>query len=157
MNWYKIDEQFSNGNKSGLTNNTEQVTNKLLAAPETIYLSKPSDASYSGFRSRLDNEAILAHNAGRLLYEVTFVNEGGLVSPLIIEWTYVDGSTERETLPAEIWRLNEKVVTKVFAKRKQVVQVQIDPDELTGDAYLFNNSFPRQSRATRFERYKSND
>jgi hypothetical protein len=45
-----------------------------------------------------------------------FRNKGGLIMPVIIEWTFKDGSKEIERLPAEIWRLNETRVTKVFAK-----------------------------------------
>ena len=32
----------------------------------------------------------------KISYEVTFVNKGGLVTPLLIEWTYEDGSKEVE-------------------------------------------------------------
>ena len=134
-----------------------RVSNKLLGSPGAIYLRKPSDGSYGDFRSRLDDEAIFKQNEGNMLYEVTFENKGGLVSPLIIEWTYIDRTTEMESIPAEIWRLNENVVTKVFAKKKQVVRVQLDPHQKTGDAYIFNNSFPRQSKVSRFDKYKSND
>jgi hypothetical protein len=157
VSWYKIEKEFSNGMPGSPADSAEQVINKLLASPGAIYLSKPSDDSYGGFRNRLDNDAILEHNAGTMLYELTFENHGGLVSPLIIEWTYIDGNKEIETIPAEIWRLNENVVTKVFAKDKQVVQVQLDPFKKTGDAYIFNNSFPRQSKPSRFEKYKTND
>jgi hypothetical protein len=157
VSWYKIERQFGYGMQSSLTDSAFQVSNKLLDSPGAIYLSKPSDGSYGDFRSRLDDEAILKQNEGNLLYEVTFENKGGLVSPLIIEWTYIDGTTEIESIPAEIWRLNENVVTKVFAKMKQVVRVQLDPHQKTGDAYIFNNSFPRQSKVSRFDKYKSND
>jgi len=157
VSWYKIEKQFSYGMQSSLTDSVVQVSNKLLDSPGAIYLSKPSDGSYGDFRSRLDDEAILKQNEGNMLYEVTFENKGGLVSPLIIEWTYIDGTTEIESIPAEIWRLNENVVTKVFAKKKQVVRVQLDPHQKTGDAYIFNNSFPRQSKVSRFDKYKSKD
>lgn len=157
VNWYKIEEQFSNGMQNSPQDSTEQVPNKLLASPNALYLSKPSDASYGSFKNRLDDQAILEQNAGNLLYELTFENLGGLVSPLIIEWTYSDGSMELEYIPAEIWGLNENVVTKVFAKQKQVVQVQLDPDEKTGDAYIFNNSFPRQSEKSKFDKFSPKD
>jgi hypothetical protein len=157
VSWYKIEKEFSNGMPGSPADSAKQVLNKLLASPGLIYLSKPSDDSYGDFRNRLDDEAILEQNAGTMLYELTFENHGGLVSPLIIEWTYIDGSTETEIIPAEIWRLNENVVTKVFAKDKQVVQVQLDPFKKTGDAYIFNNSFPRQSKPSRLEKYKTND
>jgi hypothetical protein len=40
--------------------------------------------------------------------------------PVIIQWTYADGTKEIERIPAEIWRLNEKKVNKVFIKDKEV-------------------------------------
>ncbi len=42
------------------------------------------------------------------MYQVKFKNIGGLVMPLVIEWTYKDGSKEIDRIPAEIWRLNER-------------------------------------------------
>ena len=157
VNWYKIEEEFSTGKEVVSTDSTKQVTNKLLASPGAIHLSKPSYSSYGGFKNRLDDEAILKQYAGSLLYEITFENLGGLVSPLIIEWTYSDGSVETETIPAEIWGLNENIVSKVFAKKKQVVQVQLDPKQLTGDAYIFNNAFPRKAIKSRFDTYLEKD
>ncbi|MFN8290310.1 MAG: M1 family metallopeptidase [Chitinophagaceae bacterium] len=38
------------------------------------------------------------------LYEVSFSNKGGLVMPIIIEWTYKDGTKEVERIPAQVWR-----------------------------------------------------
>jgi len=157
VSWYQIERKPANGNENSQKDTTEQVSNKLLASPGPIYLSKPSDASYGGFKNRLDDETIIQQNIGRFLYEITFENLGGLVSPLIIEWTYSDGSIETEIIPAEVWGLNENIVTKVFAKEKQVVQVQIDPNQITGDAYLFNNSFPRKAVKSRFDMYLEKD
>ena len=157
VNWYKVEGQIGKGEQGSQADSTEEVANKLLASPGAIYLSKPSDASYGDFKNRLDDKAIIEQSVGKMLYEVTFENQGGLVSPLIIEWTFSDGSVETEMIPAEIWRLNENIVTKVFAKEKQVVRVQLDPDELTGDAYIFNNTFPREAVKSRFNMYLNKD
>jgi hypothetical protein len=50
------------------------------------------------------------------MYELTFSNKGGLVMPIIIEWTYKDGTKEIERIPAQVWRQNEKKVIKYFMK-----------------------------------------
>ena len=50
-------------------------------------------------------------------YELYFSNKGGLVMPIIIEWTYKDGTKEVERIPAEIWRKNEQNVKKGFCKK----------------------------------------
>src|SRR5262249_13030471 len=48
-----------------------------------------------------------AKYGNRHQYELTFSNKGGLVMPIIIEWTYKDGTKEVDRIPAQVWRLNE--------------------------------------------------
>src|SRR5678809_1700735 len=60
-------------------------------------------------------------------YELKFSNKGGLIMPVIIEWTYADGTKEVEKIPAQVWRKNEKGLTKVFIKDKQVTGIKLDP------------------------------
>ena len=152
INWYKVTEGNNEADKGEVP---EEVKNNLLGEPIDLYLTNPSERSYREFKARLDNDSIKRQNSGMNLYEVTFINEGGLVSPIVINWTYTDGSTELEVLPAEIWRLNEKKVTKVFAKVKQVISVQLDPNEITGDTYTFNNNFPRIVEESRIDQFKA--
>jgi len=45
---------------------------------------------------------------------------------VIIEWTYKEEPKKRSH-SAEIWRVNETKVTKVFAKDKEVASVVVDP------------------------------
>ena len=61
------------------------------------------------------------------MYELTFSNKGGLVMPIIIEWTYKDGSKEVNRIPVYIWRKNENKVTKYFLKNKEVASIKLDP------------------------------
>ncbi|MNT83358.1 hypothetical protein D3C72_2232160 [compost metagenome] len=75
--------------------------------------------------------------------------------PIIIEWTFIDGSKEIDRIPAYIWRKDENKVTKVFAKDKEVRSVQIDPYRETADIDESNNAWPRQSQPTRFELFKN--
>jgi hypothetical protein len=74
-------------------------------------------------------------------YELHFSNKGGLVMPIIIEWTYRDGSTEIERIPAQVWRLNEQKVTKFFMKDKEVTGIKLDPMRETADIDESNNSW----------------
>ena len=87
-------------------------------------------------------------------YEIDFTNVGGLVMPIIIEWTYEDGTKEVERIPAYIWRKNETNVTKAFMKDKQVVQIRIDPDRETADTNEDNNYWPRVNKPSRFDLFK---
>lgn len=87
-------------------------------------------------------------------YELKFSNLGGLVMPIILEWTYADGTTEIDRIPAYIWRKNEHEATKVFAKTKAVTSVKLDPYRETADIDESNNSWPRSAQPTRFELFR---
>lgn len=123
-------------------------------AAETFVFTGTSDKAYREFQNRVDDEAIKQKHANTNFYEVTLKNVGGLVTPLLIEWTYADGSKELEYVPAEIWRLNENEVTKVFAKNKEVVKIQLDPKKETADVAEENDFFPRQEVPSRFDQFK---
>ena len=87
-------------------------------------------------------------------YELHFTNEGGLVMPIILEWTYEDGTKEIERIPVQIWRHNENEVTKVFVKDKVAVSVVLDPYEETADINRTNNEWPVREMPTKFQVYK---
>ena len=87
-------------------------------------------------------------------YELQFSNKGGLVMPLIIQWTFDDGTVEVERVPVEIWRKNEQKVTKVFVKDKEVTAIELDPFKETADIDESNNSFPVREVPTRFQLFK---
>ncbi len=88
-------------------------------------------------------------------YELHFSNKGGLVMPLIIEWTFKDGSKEIDRISAQIWRKNENNVTKVFLKDKEADSIKLDPLRETADINEKNNSWPVTEVATRFQLYKA--
>ena len=90
-------------------------------------------------------------------YVLTFSNKGGLVMPIILGLTFTDGSTEKMTIPAEIWRRNPREVSKllVFDKGKELQQVVLDPNWETADADIENNYYPRRIIPSRIEAYKS--
>lgn len=90
----------------------------------------------------------------KYLYEITYDKPGGLVMPIIVEFTYEDGTKERKTYPAQIWRFNDNEVTKVFSSSKQIKSIQIDPDLETADVDTTNNSWPKKGK-TKFEKFKN--
>lgn len=87
-------------------------------------------------------------------YELYFSNKGGLVMPVIIEWTFEDGTTEIERIPVEIWRKNESKFTKVFRKDKEVTAIRIDPYKETADIDESNNNWPVKELPSRFQVFK---
>jgi hypothetical protein len=93
--------------------------------------------------------------ASKNLYELTLSNKGGLPMPIIIEWTYTDGTKEIERIPAQVWRLNENKITKAFIKDKEVSSVKLDPNRETADIDESNNSWPKVPEQTKFQIYKA--
>lgn len=88
------------------------------------------------------------------LYEVSFSNKGGLPMPIIIEWTYTDGSKEIERIPAQVWRRNEKQVVKSFLKDKEVKSVKLDPMRETADIDETNNGWNDIKEPSKFKVFK---
>ena len=95
-----------------------------------------------------------ARLAGKYLYELKFTNKGGLVMPIILEWTYKDGTKETERIPAQVWRKNEKGLTKAFIKDKEVAAVRLDPMRETADIDESNNKWPSVPEPTRFQLFR---
>ncbi|AEE49385.1 M1 family metallopeptidase [Haliscomenobacter hydrossis] len=87
-------------------------------------------------------------------YQLDLSNEGGLVMPVILKFEFEDGTSEIQRIPAEIWRLNDKKISKVFAFAKPVKQVILDPQEETADVNVENNYYPRRPIPSRFEVFK---
>ncbi|MBD0333323.1 MAG: M1 family peptidase, partial [Chitinophagaceae bacterium] len=91
----------------------------------------------------------------KYFYELTFSNKGGLVMPIIIEWTYKDGSKEIDRIPAQVWRYNENKVVKFYMKDKEVATVKIDPMRETADIDESNNSWGQITQEpSRFQLFK---
>jgi|TARA_B110000037_G_scaffold80922_1_gene96439 hypothetical protein len=90
----------------------------------------------------------------KYFYEIAFNKPGGLVMPIIVAYTYDDGTTEKKTYPAQIWRYNDNQVTKVVHSEKQIIKIVIDPDLETADVDLSNNSFPKDIEDA-FSRFKT--
>lgn len=66
-------------------------------------------------------------------YQLSLSNVGGTVMPVIIQWNYVDGTSEVDYISAYIWRKNEDKFTKAFVKYKEVQSIVIDPFRETAD------------------------
>lgn len=91
----------------------------------------------------------------KYIYNVTFNKPGGLVMPIIAEYTYADGTKERVHYPAEIWRHNDNEVSKSIASEKEIVSIVVDPDEETADIDTSNNSWPKQVKQSQFDKFKN--
>ena len=90
----------------------------------------------------------------KYFYYVTFEKPGGLVMPIIVAYTYADGTSEKVTYPAQIWRLNDNEVSKAIASDKEIVSIKVDPDLETADIDTSNNSWPKEVEKSVFEEFK---
>ena len=128
--------------------------NDFSAGPEPISILPTDDRFYGEHRGRIDDKAVLAKLQGKNLYEIKLSNKGGLVMPVIIEWTFKDGSKEIDRIPAEIWRTNEQTITKVFVKEKEVVNIVLDPNKELTDVNSADNVFPKRATESKFDQFK---
>jgi hypothetical protein len=87
-------------------------------------------------------------------YEITYNKPGGLVMPIIVYYTYKDETKERKVYPAQIWRFNDKEVTKVFSSSKEITKISIDPYQETADVDTSNNSWPKENK-NKFDKFKN--
>ena len=53
--------------------------------------------------------------------------------------------------PAEIWRFDDKNVSKVFWFEKEVQQIELDPFLETADCEMEDNFWPRKNIPSRFD------
>jgi len=115
----------------------------------------PSDKkAYDQYMAGLSEKDKAFIAKGLHFYQLDFVNKGGLIMPLIIQFNFEDGTKEVKRIPAEIFKLNDQKVSKVFALNKPVVSVELDPQEETADTDRENNYFPRKAVPSRFELFK---
>lgn len=107
--------------------------------------------AYQTYVKGLDPELKALYDRHLNFYEVRLKNIGGMVTPLVFLFTFVDGSKEEVRIPVEIWRRNEAECSKVFAFEKEVKHVQFDPYFELADADVDNNAFPKTIGSLRFD------
>ena len=161
VKWFRLKSEKSDPEKkevktkSGdLASGKNTQANDFSAGPQEFTLINTPEQFYGEFKSKVDDTAIRGKLDGKNIYQVKFKNQGGLVMPLVIEWTYKDGSKEIERIPAEIWRINEQEVTKVFVKEKEVVNIVLDPNAELADVNVENNVFPKKAADSKFDQFK---
>jgi len=89
-------------------------------------------------------------------YELNFSNKGGLVMPIIVEFTFKDGTKTVDRIPAQIWRLNELKTAKFYALDKEVAGIKIDPFRETADINESNNTWGAvEATPSKFQMFKA--
>ncbi|MBS1505153.1 MAG: M1 family metallopeptidase [Bacteroidetes bacterium] len=164
VKWFKVkSEQKDVENKNVKTTSGDLASNKskdkatdFSQGPQEITILNTPDNGYGEFKNKINDAGVRQKLEGKNMYELTLKNKGGLVSPIIIEWTFADGTKEVEKIPAEIWRVNENEVKKVFLKEKEVTNVVIDPNNDTADTNQADNVFPKKPVENKFDQLKKN-
>jgi hypothetical protein len=161
VKWFKmrkdqtdLEKQNIKVAKGDLASNSGKNNSDFSNGPEPFTLTATDSRLNGEFRSSVDDKAIMAKLEDKNLYEVTLSNKGGMVMPVIIEWTYKDGTKEIERIPAEIWRVNEQKMTKVFVKQKEVVNIVLDPNQEITDVNMKDNVFPKRPDTSKFDEFK---
>jgi len=90
----------------------------------------------------------------KYFYEIQFEKPGGLVMPIIVDYSYEDGTKERIKYPVQIWRKNDSIVKRLITSDKKLIGVELDPDAETADINLKNNSWPEKNNISDFEKFK---
>ena len=119
---------------------------------------KPSESSQTLNAFMMDNmteSERAAVKEPKYFYEVTFNKPGGIPMPLIVEYTYADGTTKVITYPAEIWRKNDAEVKTVLSTEKEIVGIVVDPKAETADIDTTNNSWPKAETRSEFDSFKA--
>ncbi len=88
-------------------------------------------------------------------YEVQVANIGGTVMPIILQFTLENGEEIVKRIPAEIWRLNNNLINKVFHFNQKVKQIVLDPFLETSDIDKSNNFYPSKVTNNSFEIFKN--
>ncbi|SDG45531.1 M1 family metallopeptidase [Epilithonimonas hungarica] len=81
-------------------------------------------------------------------YQIDFSNKGGLVMPIILEFTFEDGSKLNDKINVQIWRHNEQKASKTYYFDKKLKSVQLDPMRETADIDTSNNLWTATSTET---------
>lgn len=85
------------------------------------------------------------------LYNITLVNKGGCVMPIVMEVIYNDGSRDNHRLPAQIWMRGGNEFSYEFRSEKEVVAFHLDGLRLLPDPDRGNNLYPQPKLAKVFE------
>ena len=110
-------------------------------------------------QAKKDEEAFIGTIRNKELKptNVAFSSPGGIPMPIIVEFEFMDGSKVKEYIPAEVWRMGDKTIQKLFYFEKEVVVLNLDPNLETADINRNNNYWPARVEPSRFKLYKEKE
>jgi hypothetical protein len=117
-------------------------------------VTKTDQKNYDEFLKSLSNDEKALLDAKKYYYQITVENVGGLIMPLIFEFRLENGTSQQFKIPAEIWKMSEPTVTKVFVLDAPAKEIVLDPLLETADVDLNNNFWPAKVIPNRFDLFK---
>jgi len=128
------------------------VKNVIQLYPSEVKTDRGAGIEFSKQKSKDDiyksaaMKEYLAENPGinslgkpRYFYEVEFERPGGMVMPLLVTFTFEDGSTQEIRYPVEVWRFPKRPLKKFYGFEKPLKSIEIDKNAETADVNLKNN------------------
>jgi hypothetical protein len=109
---------------------------------------------YERYVGNLNEDQLKLLNSKYNYYTVHIKNKGGLVMPVILNFTFTDGTTEQYNIPAEIWKHNDKDVAKTFFFEKELTKVDLDPWLEVADTDRSDNQWPPKVSLSKFKLYE---
>ncbi|UKN02516.1 M1 family metallopeptidase [Paracrocinitomix mangrovi] len=157
-------DQMENKNISQIRNKSDikETTNEKFPELDDKYntqdpyeVTKEDVESYEDFMASLSDADKALLDKGYNFYQLDFENKGGLVMPIILRFTFEDKTQEVVRIPAEIWRKNDKEISKVFMFEKKVDMVELDPFLETADCDVNDNFWPRKNIPSKFDIFEN--
>lgn len=109
------------------------------------------------YKASLSDDERKLLESGMNYYVLKVKNKGGLPMPVIVKMDFEDGTNEIVRIPAEIWRLNDKEISKTIPTKKKVAKFTLDPFYEIADIDTDNNAYPREAeKPTKFQTFKQN-
>jgi len=179
VKYYRINDQNPTNNNSDKKENFEEISRKdisnqrnsdiityrdtdkglndFYSSYDEFSVSEKQEKKYEKFKENLNDDEKKIMDENKHYYEIKLANKGGLVMPVILDFTLENKEHEVIKIPAEIWVKNNYNLTKVFAFDKKVVQIELDPFLETADTDRSNNFWPEKIEPSKFELYKYKD
>ena len=112
---------------------------------------------YEEFMNTIDYNTVYNKVKGKYYYQIDFTNHGGLVMPLLLRFTFENGTQADINIPAETWRYHEVSTKKLLAFDYPLKSVELDPDLQTADTDVENNIYPRVEKESEFDQMKNDN
>ncbi len=132
-------------------NEQDSAIDDYYAKRDYLKVDTLEKAEYKATQEKLSEEDKALLKSNKQFYQLTFSNLGGLVSPIIIQANFEDGTYQDIYIPSEIWKMDDVTLSKVFIFDQKVSSFRLDPYLETADCDLDNNSWPAVVQPTRFQ------